>query len=190
MKKLITYKEFSELTKPISASEYERLEQNILKFGCRHAIKTWGDVIIDGHKRYAICQKHNIPFTVDDMDFRSFAEAKQWARRHADFVAECREMLADVFEDDKPEKPVSKPMLVLPPTPVGRFRTIWNIDAMTPADINEFVIGIHQRYGKNFLKEFIFVLFAHFVPRQDTEARRHLFQQLYNLHYTPTFTER
>ena len=185
--KLITYKEFHELTKPISASEYERLEQNILKFGCRHPIMTWGDVIIDGHKRYAICTKHNLPFAVDNMGFRSFAEAKRWARRHADFVAECRAMLADLDED---KKPVAKPMFVLPPTPVTPLRTIWDIDTMTPGNINEFVIGIHKRFGKDFLKEFIFVLFAHFVHKQDTEARRHLFQQLYNLHYTPTFTER
>ena len=85
---------------------------------------------------------------------------------------------------------LSKPMLALPPAPIVRFRKVWNIDTMTPADINEFVLGVQERFGKEFLKEFIFVLFAHFVRKQDTEARRHLFQQLYNLHYTPTFSER
>jgi hypothetical protein len=196
--KLMTYQEFRDLTRASSASEYESLENNILKYGCRHPIITWGDIIIDGHKRYAICQKHNLPFTVNRMEFGSFAEAKRWARRHANFVAQRKEIFvsahshAETVTDGhgEPLKRASKPMLAMPPNPVVRFRKFWEIDTMTPADVNEFVFAIGERLGLDFLKEFVFVLFTRIASRQDTDATRRLFQQLYNLHYTPSFTER
>ena len=185
--KLITYKEFRDLAKPITAAEHERLEQNILKYGCRHPIVTWGDVIIDGHKRYAICRKHYLPFKVDNRDFRSFDDAKRWAYDHANFVAECKEMLA---EDDEPVKTVVKPMLELPPSPVVPFRKVLEIDTMAPSDIKEFILGLHKRFGHDYLKEIVFMLFSRIVPCQDKDDTRRLLQQLYNLHYTPSFTER
>ena len=93
-------------------------------------------------------------------------------------------------QDVEPEKPITKPMLVLPPTPVGHFRTIWNIDTMTPADVEELVKAIRKRFGLDYLKELVFVLFVHIVHNQYPDATRQLLQQLYNLHYTPSFTER
>ena len=38
------------------------LERSLLAEGCRDALVLWGDLLIDGHNRYALCRKHNIPF--------------------------------------------------------------------------------------------------------------------------------
>lgn len=38
------------------------LERSILAEGCRDALVLWGDVLVDGHNRYGICQKHGLPF--------------------------------------------------------------------------------------------------------------------------------
>ena len=183
--KLITYKEFRDLAIPMTAAESDCLERDILKRGCRQPIIVWGDVIIDGHKRYAICRKYNLPFNVDRMEFRSFSEAKRWANNHA----KCRETLVELHED-KPVKTIAKPMLEMPPPPVVPFRKVWDINTMTPADVKEFVLGLHERFGHEYLKEVVFMLFARIVPSQDMDTTRRLLQQLYNLHYTPSFTER
>lgn len=57
-------KEFQELLPVLTIDEYEKLEQDILKYGMLDPIKVWKDpkskewVIIDGHNRYSILQKH------------------------------------------------------------------------------------------------------------------------------------
>ena len=57
-------KAFNDLLPPLSHQELGSLESSILKHGCFNAITIWGGVIIDGHARYEVCQKHNIPFQV------------------------------------------------------------------------------------------------------------------------------
>jgi len=70
--------DFQNLIPPLAEDEFQQLEQNILAEGCRDAIKVWRDYIIDGHNRYAICQKHNIPYKVQKIRFASKADAKIW----------------------------------------------------------------------------------------------------------------
>ena len=38
----------------------------------------WNDILIDGHNRYAICTKNNIPFNIIHRDFASREEALIW----------------------------------------------------------------------------------------------------------------
>lgn len=78
MKKLIIDEELKSLIRPLSEDEYEALEQSILDEGCRDSIIVWHGVIVDGHNRYQICIKHNLDFSVTDMDFESKDEAKSW----------------------------------------------------------------------------------------------------------------
>ena len=47
--------EFASLIPPLTADELSRLEQSIIKEGCREAIITWNNIIVDGHNRYHIC---------------------------------------------------------------------------------------------------------------------------------------
>ena len=55
-----------DLLPPLTETEYEKLEKSLLKKGCYDPIKTWRGYILDGHNRYGLCLKHNIPFQVQD----------------------------------------------------------------------------------------------------------------------------
>lgn len=64
---------------PLSADEYDALERSILTEGCRDALVLWGDILVDGHNRYGICQKHGLPFhTVQNPRFHSLEDVHLW----------------------------------------------------------------------------------------------------------------
>jgi transcriptional regulator with XRE-family HTH domain len=64
---------------PLTSHEYDALERSILAEGCRDALVLWGDVLIDGHNRYAICRKHGLPFkTVQNDKFGSIDDVALW----------------------------------------------------------------------------------------------------------------
>ena len=64
---------------PLTPEEYTALERSILAEGCRDALVLWGEVLVDGHNRYGICQKHGIPFqTVQNPRFASMEDVHLW----------------------------------------------------------------------------------------------------------------
>ncbi|QHE78343.1 plasmid replication/partition related protein [Hydrogenophaga sp. PBL-H3] len=64
---------------PLTRDEHEALERSILSEGCRDALVLWNDVLIDGHNRYGICQKHGLPFqTVQNPNFQSMEDVHLW----------------------------------------------------------------------------------------------------------------
>ncbi|MFZ4550552.1 MAG: plasmid replication/partition related protein [Aquabacterium sp.] len=64
---------------PLTPEEHEALERSILAEGCRDALVLWGDVLVDGHNRYGICQKHGIPFqTVQNPRFTCMEDVHLW----------------------------------------------------------------------------------------------------------------
>lgn len=64
---------------PMTPEEYEALERSILAEGCRDALVLWGRMLIDGHHRYTICQKHGLPFqTMQHPNFRSIDDVHLW----------------------------------------------------------------------------------------------------------------
>ncbi len=64
---------------PLTSDEHAALERSILAEGCRDALVLWGDVLVDGHNRYGICQKHGLPFqTVQNTRFRSIEDVHLW----------------------------------------------------------------------------------------------------------------
>lgn len=71
---------FEQIIPPLSEAEFVQLEENILKLGrITDPIKVWNGVIVDGHHRYKIIQKHpEIPYTTYDMEFESEYEAVAW----------------------------------------------------------------------------------------------------------------
>lgn len=80
-KKLYTLridKEFQELIRPLYKNEYLQLEENLLQDGCRDPISVWNGTIVDGHNRYRICTKHQIPFAIEELHFNSREEAIVW----------------------------------------------------------------------------------------------------------------
>lgn len=64
---------------PLTHNEYAALERSLLAEGCRDALVLWGDVLIDGHNRYEICNKHHIAFrTVQNTRFGSLDDVMLW----------------------------------------------------------------------------------------------------------------
>ena len=70
--------EFKNLIPPLTTEEYAGLEESILSEGCRDALVVWGDTLIDGHNRYEICTRHNIPFETTELFFKDRNEAIVW----------------------------------------------------------------------------------------------------------------
>jgi hypothetical protein len=82
MVKLKINPKYRDLIPPISKEEYDLLEGSILHEGCRDAIVTWNDTILDGHNRHEICHKHKIPHGTLEKEFSNEDEAKEWIIRN------------------------------------------------------------------------------------------------------------
>ncbi len=82
MSPLMIDPEFESLITPLKPDEYAELEKSILEEGCRDPIITWKGVIVDGHNRYTICQKHDLEFKTVERDFESRDDAKVWMIRN------------------------------------------------------------------------------------------------------------
>lgn len=78
MRTLKIDQQFKNLIPPLSSNEYLQLEENLLADGCRDPIIVWKGVIVDGHNRYEICTRHQIPFSVIEKDFICREEAIAW----------------------------------------------------------------------------------------------------------------
>lgn len=76
--------ELNNIMPNLTSEEQDELEKSLLKDGFKGApIMVWKekDIIIDGHNRYQICKKHNIPFEVKEMEFENKEEVIQWMIR-------------------------------------------------------------------------------------------------------------
>ena len=72
--------EMAELLPPLSAEQLDALETDLVNNGCYSPIIVNEDmVIIDGHNRQALCEKHGLPYTMAVFSFEDLLEAKQWA---------------------------------------------------------------------------------------------------------------
>ena len=75
---IVIDQEFKNLIPPLIEEDRSRLEQSILEEGCRDALVLWGNTLVDGHNRYEICTKYDIPFETTQMDFASRNDAMLW----------------------------------------------------------------------------------------------------------------
>lgn len=74
--------ELNDVLPDLSEEDYKALEQSLLTDGFKGApIMVWGDVIVDGHNRYEICKKHDIPYEVKNVNFASKEDAILWMVR-------------------------------------------------------------------------------------------------------------
>jgi len=78
MQKLNIDNELRDLIPPLTKDEFSALEESIKAEGCRDPIITWQGTIVDGHNRYKICQKHDIPFRAVGKDFDSKEDVIVW----------------------------------------------------------------------------------------------------------------
>ncbi len=76
---IVVNEELKAYIEPLTPDEHDALERSILSEGCRDALVLWGDVLVDGHNRYGICQKHGLPFqTVQNPRFQSMEDVHLW----------------------------------------------------------------------------------------------------------------
>ena len=73
---------FKSLLPPLSDQEYKGLEASILKNGCIEPLTVWGEILIDGHNRYAICTEHNFEFQTKAIEFEDRDAAEDWIDNH------------------------------------------------------------------------------------------------------------
>ena len=78
MKEIIIDEEFKFLLPTLDTETFARLEEDLLKNGCRDALVLWGDVLIDGYNRYAICSEHDIPFSTVNMELDTREDVLIW----------------------------------------------------------------------------------------------------------------
>jgi hypothetical protein len=82
MSKIIIDSEFKSLVPPLLSHEFDQLEANIKQDGCHEPLSVWkngkGSILLDGHNRFKICGKHNIPFKTVTLNFNSREDAKLW----------------------------------------------------------------------------------------------------------------
>lgn len=70
--------EFKGLIPPLTSDERQGLERSLLAEGCRDALVLWGDTLIDGHNRFEICTRNNIPFKTVQKEFADRRSAIEW----------------------------------------------------------------------------------------------------------------
>lgn len=76
---IVVNEEIKAYIDPLTPDEYRALERSILAEGCRDALVLWGDMLVDGHNRYAICRRHDLPFrTVQSTRFQSIEDVHLW----------------------------------------------------------------------------------------------------------------
>jgi len=116
------YEELKEFIAPLSEEEIQRLENNILQEGIRDPLILWKNndhyVLIDGHNRYAIAQKHGLDFPYKTMEFENKEEVEIWmvnnqlGRRNISSV-QRRYLLGQKYETEKRMHGTNRFMMLL-----------------------------------------------------------------------------
>lgn len=77
-------REFSGQIPPLTDEEFAQLEENILSDGeVLNPIITWNGIIVDGHNRYRIIEKHpEVPYRVFEKKFSDRNEVLAWICRN------------------------------------------------------------------------------------------------------------
>ena len=68
------------LIPPLTPEEYAQLEANLRADGCRDPLIIWAEeqVLLDGHNRLQICERHGLDFSLQEISLASLDEAKAW----------------------------------------------------------------------------------------------------------------
>lgn len=76
----VVLQEMAELLPPLSEEQLTTLEADLLCNGCYSPVIVNEDmVVVDGHNRQQLCEKHGIPYRMAMFSFEDLLEAKQWA---------------------------------------------------------------------------------------------------------------
>lgn len=84
--RIIIREDFKALIPPLAPDELEQLEANILKEGVRDPLIIWpvndSFVLVDGHNRFSVCQKHGLEFPFKRVEFKDDEEVRDWMIRN------------------------------------------------------------------------------------------------------------
>jgi len=119
---------FQKALPPQTEEEINILEQRLLEDGCLDPIRTWHNIIIDGHTRYDICHKKGIPFAVEELDFQDEDEAFLWiiknqlGRRNLTPFVKCELVmpLEKIIRAEAKKRQVRKASDFVPPNLAGQ----------------------------------------------------------------------
>jgi hypothetical protein len=79
---IVVWPEFESLIPPLKPEEFEQLEASLIAEGCREPLIVWNHggqhILIDGHNRYRICQKHGLEYRVQVRDFDDPESVRTW----------------------------------------------------------------------------------------------------------------
>jgi len=75
---IIIKHEFRDLIPRLSQEEKKQLEDNILKDGIRDDLILWNDILLDGHNRYEIAEKHGLRYKTKQIELKDEKQAKEW----------------------------------------------------------------------------------------------------------------
>ena len=78
-------KEFKELLPYLDNDEQSGLEERILAEGIRDPLVVWSgqDILVDGHNRYAIAQKHGLDYDIEYIEFDDRDAVLTWIEENA-----------------------------------------------------------------------------------------------------------
>lgn len=76
--------EFKNLIPPLSPEEKLQLEANLKAFGCLDPLIVWQhqNILLDGHNRYEICVREQIPYKVLEIEIANREAAICWIANH------------------------------------------------------------------------------------------------------------
>ncbi len=84
--RIIIRDDFKALIPPLNDEELSQLESNVLAEGIRDPLVIWPSggyyVLIDGHNRFSLCQKHKLSFPFAQITFSDEEEARDWMIRN------------------------------------------------------------------------------------------------------------
>jgi hypothetical protein len=78
MQEIIIDEEFQRLFPMLDEQQFCNLENDILEHGCMNPLVLWNGILIDGHNRYNIVTKNNLPFNTISLEFNSRDEVIAW----------------------------------------------------------------------------------------------------------------
>ena len=78
MQEIIIDEQFKQILPALDEHTYAWLEENLLTYGCLQPLVLWDNMLIDGHNRFEIIKKHNLPFSTISMEFGSRDDVIIW----------------------------------------------------------------------------------------------------------------
>lgn len=153
---------------PLTEDEYAALERSLLAEGCRDALVLWGDLLVDGHNRYSICQKHGIPFnTVQNQTFQSIDDVHLWMidnhlgrRSVSDFqrgvlALRKKEIVAARLAQAQDRKAAAEPAAVEPAAPIDAVPQLTREGMARAARVSSATLGQIEKIQKTAAPELV-----------------------------------